>query len=314
MAPAPRPRRRFTRGVSTSSAAHRSASRRVDGLSGRHTGAAGWWTPATGSPASAQPPASRRAAGPGCVAKATRWSPCSHAPPRLRGADDALLTALARDAAARVLVEDGACVRVNLVALAAEPLALHAASCKASRAPVGTARRVCSRRRGVAVSGARPSRRGRASPAPPWNFPRARGSYLVGPGYATPGPLLRNTGSTASRVPGELAVPEAGMRLEARLCRQSGRRCAAAARAAVAGAAGPVSRPCRPGLATGRPDASSGGFGPKEGTGPVRRPEGARGRSGTWCPSSPPPTGGLSGWLGTPWRGASASPTPQSPW
>ena len=39
--------------------------------------------------------------------------------------------------------------------------------------------------------------------------------------------------------------------------------------------------PGRPGLAGGRPDASSGWFGPEEGAGRLRRPEGAAGATGT---------------------------------
>ena len=41
----------------------------------------------------------------------------------------------------------------------------------------------------------------------------------------------------------------------------------------------------RPRLAAGGRDAASGALGPKEGAGPVRRPEGARESRGTGCPS-----------------------------
>ena len=134
----------------------------------------------------------------------------------IAGADDALLTALARDAAARVLVDEGACVRVKLVALAAEPLALQ------RRVVQGMLARLAGRPPSFAhVDGAlRFLSRGRAGAVVLHGVVVELSGGL---GVLSSGPRRRHERPSFGNwyyrlcIPGELAVPEAGLRLEARL-------------------------------------------------------------------------------------------------
>ena len=183
----------------------------------------------------------------------------------IAGADEALLAALARDAAARVLRRRGPGLRVNMVALARTSRwpcsAAWCSGCWRSCRSAPRRLRTSMRRCGfwsAAGRGSGASRRRR------WNFPAAWGSYLVGPS-PTPRPCRPlEPGGIAFVYPGELAVPEAGMRLAAPSGRRSRWPASAGDRCRDSGPAGAASRPGRPGLAAGRPDASSGGSGRKK--------------------------------------------------
>ena len=132
----------------------------------------------------------------------------------IAGADEALLAALARDARARVLADDGPGLRLNVAALAEEPLALRrrvvqwALAQLSDRAPafahVDAALRFLERGRpGVlALPGGQLELSGRqgvlsSRPCPP-SGPTSFGSWRY-----------------RLCIPGELVVPEAGIRLRA---------------------------------------------------------------------------------------------------
>ena len=141
-----------------------------------------------------------------------------------------------------------------------------------------------------------------------WNFLPGRGSYLVG-AVADAGPTSFGSWQYRSAHPGELAVPEAGIRLRA-------------LRTPVETAGSGGSNRGRPILDLPAPGETTWSSAPgSQATGCVFRGVRAerryrtfsstarsRGPTVTGCPSSPPPTAASSGWPGTRWRGDSASP------
>ncbi len=216
---------------------------------------------------------------------ATRRSPCSRAPPRLRAPTtrcwrrwprDGRSTGAGRDGDRAAAERRRACVRSRLA---------HAARRRAAgaRALSSGARRVCARRsrRSPVSGGAVGPASVRASGAARWNFPAARGSYLSGaPARATATPSFGLAGTRLPRSRG-VEVPEAGLSARGRApgpVRTSVAWTRWPPRAAQAVAAGIAPNLVVRAWQPGDRMQSSGGLGPKEGTGPVRRPEGAPAR------------------------------------
>ena len=191
----------------------------------------GWSTPATRIVAAGETVCATTCCRLWSPRKATPSSPCSRAPQRLRGPTTRCCRRWRRDAAARVLVDEGASVRVNIVALGAEPLALQ--------------RRVL--QTVLAQLSGRPPSFGHVDAALRF-LGRGRDGVVTlhgvqlelsgGQGVLSSGPRRRQGPPSFGnwcyrlRVPGELAVLEAGMRIEARVV-PVGRMDAIGARSAV---------------------------------------------------------------------------------
>ena len=129
----------------------------------------------------------------------------------IAGADDALLSALASDAAARVLVDEGASVRVNIVTLGAEPLALQRRVLQTVLAQLSGRPPSFGHVDAALRSWSRTGRRG----DPPWRSVDLPAAGVLRRASPTPGSTILRKLVLRLRVPGELAVLEAGMRIEA---------------------------------------------------------------------------------------------------
>ena len=144
--------------------------------------------------------------------KATRWSTVLARTAEIAGADEALLAALARDARARVLADDGPGLRLKVAALAEEPLALRrrvvqwALAQLSDRAPafahVDAALRFLERGRPGVL----------ALPGGQLELSGGQGVLSSRPRRQT-GPTSFGSWRYRLCIPGELVVPEAGIRL-----------------------------------------------------------------------------------------------------
>ncbi len=131
----------------------------------------------------------------------------------IAAADEALLAALARDARARVVVEDGAVLRLKYRRWPRSRWRCAAGwcngrwrACRTARPPLRTSMPRCDSW-SAAARPCWPRATGR------WNFLTGRGSYLVG-SAAKPARIFWSWQYRLC-VPGELVVPEAGIRLQA---------------------------------------------------------------------------------------------------